>query len=60
MSEPWTDHQRQMVTCWMKQTYVQFTQRIMKMRGDKIKDIDKVARGRIFLASQAKIARHGG
>lgn len=54
MSEPWTDHQRQMVTSWMKQTYVQFTQRVMKMRGDKIKDIDKVARGRIFLAGQAK------
>ena len=54
MSEPWTDHQRQMVTSWMKQTYVQFTQRVMKMRGDKIKDIDKVARGRIFLANQAK------
>ena len=54
MSEPWTDRQRQMVTNWMKQTYVQFTQRILKTRGDKIKDIDKVARGRIFLAKQAK------
>jgi protease IV len=54
MSEPWSDRQRQMVTSWMKQTYVQFTQRVMKMRGDKIKDIDKVARGRIFLARQAK------
>lgn len=54
MSEPWTDRQREMVTSWMKQTYVQFTQRVMKMRGDKIKDIDKVARGRIFLANQAK------
>jgi protease-4 len=54
MSEPWSDRQRQMVTSWMKQTYVQFTQRVMKMRGDKIKDIDKVARGRIFLAPQAK------
>lgn len=54
MSEPWSDRQRQMVTNWMKQTYVQFTHRVMKMRGDKIKDIDKVARGRIFLARQAK------
>jgi protease-4 len=54
MSEPWSDRQRQMVTSWMKQTYVQFTQRVMKMRGDKIKDIDKVARGRIFLAPQAR------
>jgi len=54
MSEPWSDRQRSMVTNWMKQTYVQFTQRVMKMRGGKIKDIDKVARGRIFLAKQAK------
>jgi protease-4 len=54
MSEPWSDRQRKMVTGWMKQTYVQFTERVMKMRGDKIKDIDKVARGRIFLAKQAK------
>jgi protease-4 len=54
MSEPWSDRQRKMVTTWMHQTYVQFTQRVMKMRGEKIKDIDKVARGRIFLARQAK------
>ena len=54
MSEPWSDRQRTMVTSWMKQTYVQFTERVMKMRGGKIKDIDKVARGRIFLAAQAK------
>ena len=54
MNEPWTDRQRTMVTNWMKQTYEQFTQRVMKMRGDKIKDIDQVARGRIFLARQAK------
>ena len=54
MSEPWTDRQRKMVTSWMHQTYEQFTGRVMKMRGDKIKDIDKVARGRIFLAGQAK------
>jgi protease-4 len=54
MNEPWTDHQRQMVTGWMKQTYNQFTQRITSMRGRKIADIDKVARGRIFLARQAK------
>jgi protease-4 len=53
-NEPWTDSQRTMVTNWMKQTYDQFTRRIMKMRGDKIADIDKVARGRIFLAPQAK------
>ena len=27
--EPWTDRQRTMVTNWMKQTYDQFTQRVM-------------------------------
>lgn len=52
--EPWTARQRQMVTNWMKQTYDQFTRRVMSMREGKIKDIDKVARGRIFLAKQAK------
>jgi protease-4 len=53
-SEPWTDKQREMVTGWMRQTYDQFTRRVMSMREGKIKDIDKVARGRIFLAKQAK------
>ena len=52
--QPWSERQRTMVTHWMKDTYVQFTQRVMKMRGGKIKDIDKVARGRIFLAGQAR------
>jgi protease-4 len=51
---PFSDHQRQMVTSWMKTTYEQFTQRVMSTRAGKIKDIDKVARGRIFLAQQAK------
>ncbi len=53
-NEPWTDRQRTMVTTWMKQTYDQFTQRVMSTREGKIKDIDAVARGRIFLARQAK------
>jgi len=54
MNQPWTDTQRTMVTNWMKKTYDQFTGRILSMRGGKIADIDKVARGRIFLARQAK------
>ncbi|HZL34849.1 MAG TPA: signal peptide peptidase SppA [Tepidisphaeraceae bacterium] len=53
-SEPWTDKQKEMVTHWMEGTYKQFTQRVMKTRTGKIKDIDKVARGRIFLAKDAK------
>ncbi len=46
--------QKKLLTQWMRQTYDQFTERVMTTRKDKIKDIDKVARGRIFLARQAK------
>lgn len=52
-TEPWTDAQRKLITKWMQNTYDQFTQRIMTTREGKIKDIDKVARGRIFLAEEA-------
>lgn len=51
---PFTDRQRTMVRNWMKGTYEQFTHRVMTTREGKIQDIDKVARGRIFLAQQAK------
>jgi protease IV len=51
---PWTDGQRKLVHDWMYQTYLQFTQRVMSTRKGKIEDIDKVARGRIYLAQQAK------
>jgi len=53
-NQPFTDKQRAMVTNWMTETYKQFTSRILETRGDKIKDIDKIARGRIFLAADAK------
>ncbi|HWP39563.1 MAG TPA: signal peptide peptidase SppA [Tepidisphaeraceae bacterium] len=53
-SQPFDDRQRRMIRTWMQQTYDQFTQRVMTMRQDKIRDIDKVARGRIFLAGQAR------
>jgi protease-4 len=53
MTTTWNDRQKRMVTNWMKQTYDQFTQRIMHTREGKIKDIDKVARGRIFIAKHA-------
>jgi protease IV len=52
--EPWSERQREMVHNWMKQTYEQFTERVMTTRKGKIKDIDQVARGRIFMARQAK------
>jgi protease IV len=52
-SVEWDDRQRREVTNWMHQTYDQFTQRVMATRQGKIKDIDAVARGRIFSANQA-------
>ncbi|MFT3787795.1 MAG: signal peptide peptidase SppA [Tepidisphaeraceae bacterium] len=53
-SVEWDDRQRRMVTNWMRDTYDQFTTRVMTTREGKIKDIDKVARGRIFTAREAK------
>jgi protease IV len=53
-TEPFTDPQRRLVTSWMQRTYDQFVDRIMLTRKDKIKDIDDVAHGRIFLARQAR------
>jgi protease-4 len=51
---PFNERQRRLITNWMRGTYDQFTERVMSTRKDKIKDIDKVARGRIFLAQQAR------
>jgi protease-4 len=53
-TRPWDDRQRRMVRNWMRNTYDQFTDRIMTTRRDKIRNIDEVARGRIFLARDAK------
>jgi protease-4 len=53
-SKPFDERQRRLVTNWMRNTYEQFTDRVMHTRKDKIKDIDQVARGRIFLAKNAK------
>jgi protease-4 len=53
-SKPFDDRQRRLVTNWMRNTYEQFTSRVMSTRSGKIKDIEQVARGRIFLAKQAK------
>jgi protease-4 len=50
----WDDQQREQLTHWMRATYDQFTKRVMTTRQGKIKDIDAVARGRIFAAEQAK------
>jgi protease-4 len=53
-SQPFTDAQRVLLKNLMKQTYEQFVDRVMQTRKDKIQAIDKVARGRIFVAQQAK------
>ncbi len=53
-TKPFTDSQRRLITNWMKQTYEQFTDRILTTRKHHIKDIDQVAHGRIFAARQAK------
>ena len=50
----WDQRQQAMIRKWMKSTYEQFTDRVMATRGGKIKDINQVARGRIFLAKDAK------
>lgn len=52
--KPFSEEQRKLVTNWMKQTYEQFTERVMSTRSGKIKDIDEVAHGRIFVARQAR------
>jgi len=54
MTEPFDERQRTMVRAWMTRIYEQFTERVMTTRKDKIKDIDAVARGRIFVAARAK------
>lgn len=51
---PWDERQKRMIRTWMRNTYDQFTERVMTTRKGKIADIDAVARGRIFLAKDAK------
>jgi protease-4 len=53
-TEPWDDRQKRLVRNFMQETYDLFTRRVVSTRGTKIADIDKVARGRIFLARDAK------
>ena len=50
----WDPRQKKLVREWMRRTYEQFTDRVMSTRAGKIKDVDQVARGRIFLAKDAK------
>jgi len=53
-SRTFTEQQRRLVTEWMQRTYDQFVDRVMATRKGRIRDIDEVAHGRIFLAQQAR------
>lgn len=52
-SRPWNDREQQIVKEMMEHTYRQFTDRVREGRGRRIRDLDKVAQGRIFTARQA-------
>jgi ClpP class serine protease len=52
-AQPFTDTQRVMLRNLMRQTYDQFVERVLETRKGKIQDIDRVARGRIFVGASA-------
>jgi protease IV len=52
-AEPFTADQRLMMKNMMKQTYDQFVDRILTTRKGRIAEIDKVARGRVFVGEKA-------
>lgn len=52
-TEPFSVDQKKMLRAMMQHTYEQFCDRIMTTRKGKILDVDKVARGRIFVAENA-------
>lgn len=51
-TKPFTDKQRDMIRSSMRHVYDQFVNRIELGRGNRIADIDKVARGRLFTGNQ--------
>ncbi len=52
-SGPWDDRQQRIVKDLMERTYKTFTSRVAQGRGSRVKDIEKVAQGRVFTARQA-------
>ncbi|MCG3177736.1 MAG: Protease 4 [Phycisphaerae bacterium] len=64
MDRPFTDAERARVQKLMERIYGQFVEAVKEGRGQKIKDIDKVARGRLFLGAEAMdnglVDREGG
>ena len=52
-SRPWDERQQKIVKDLMERTYRTFTSRVAQGRGSRVKDIEKVAQGRVFTARQA-------
>lgn len=52
--EPFTPEQRKALTAMSERIYEQFTDRVKKGRGNKVKDIAAVAQGRLFTGKQAQ------
>jgi protease-4 len=52
--DPFTPEQKKALTAMSERIYEQFTDRVKKGRGDKVKDIAAVAQGRLFTGNQAK------
>lgn len=52
-SRPWDAREQRIVKDMMESTYRTFTSRVRKGRGSRVKDIEKVAQGRVFTARQA-------
>lgn len=53
MLRPWNEREMAVVKKLAEHTYDLFTSRVRESRGDKIKQLDEVAQGRIFTARQA-------
>jgi protease-4 len=56
-SRPWDEREQKLVKRMMEDVYRTFTDRVRRGRGKRVKDLDKVAQGRVFTARQA--ARNG-
>jgi len=52
-SRPWDKREQRIVKNMMENTYRTFTSRVRQGRGSRVKDIGKVAKGRVFTARQA-------
>jgi len=51
--EPFTEGQRELIRSSMEDVYDQFTDRVMRGRGNRLADVSKVAEGRLFTGKQA-------